>query len=140
MTKKNKTQPSDASVEDYIASIEHPKRRRDSYTLLEIMKRLTAEEPKLWGPSIIGFGQYHYKYDSGREGDFMRTGFAPRKANMVVYIMPGYREYEEQLARLGKHKIGKSCLYLTDLEKVDINVLEEIIADSLKYMREKYPN
>ena len=137
---QNKTQATDASVEDYIAQIEHPKRRRDSFTLLELMKRLTGDEPKLWGPSIIGFGQYHYKYASGREGDFMRTGFAPRKANMVVYIMPGYRDYGEQLARLGKHKIGKSCLYLTDLEKVDINVLEEIIADSLKYMREKYPN
>ena len=137
---QNKTQATDASVEDYIAQIEHPKRRRDSFTLLELMKRLTGDEPKLWGPSIIGFGQYHYKYASGREGDFMRTGFAPRKANMVVYIMPGYRDYGEQLARLGKHKIGKSCLYLTDLEKVDINVLEEIIADSLKYMQEKYPD
>lgn len=140
MAKQNKTKATEASVEDFIAQIEHPKRRRDSYTLLEIMKRLSGEEPKLWGPSIIGFGQYHYKYDSGREGDFMRTGFAPRKANMVVYIMPGYRNYGEQLARLGKHKIGKSCLYLTDLEQVDINVLEEIIADSLEYMRETYPN
>jgi len=137
---QNKTQATETSVEDYIAQLEHPKRRRDSYTLIEIMKRLTGEEPKLWGPSIIGFGQYHYKYDSGREGDFMRTGFAPRKANMVIYIMPGYRDYGEQLARMGKHKIGKSCLYLTDLEKIDINVLEEIIADSLKYMREKYPD
>lgn len=136
---QNKTQPHSGDVEAYIKSLDHPKRRRDGLTLLTLMQRITGEKPVMWGPSIIGFGRYHYKYESGREGDFFLTGFAPRKANMVVYIMPGYQDYSDLLSRLGPHKIGKSCLYITDLEKVDLSVLEELITKSVAYMRAKYP-
>ena len=92
----------------------------------------------MWGPSMIGFGRYHYKYDSGREGDFMMTGFAPRKAAMTLYIMPGYRDMSETLARLGPHRIGKSCLYIDRLESVDMDVLAEIVTDGVAYMRANY--
>ena len=93
----------------------------------------------MWGPAIVGFGQYHYRYDSGREGDFMRTGFSPRKANMAVYIMPGYSDHSAILARLGKHKSGKSCLNINKLADVDLDVLEELIRAGLADMAEKYP-
>ena len=110
----------------------------DAETLLEMMTRVTGCTPRMWGPSIIGFGRYHYRYDSGREGDFMLTGFSPRKANLVVYILPGYDDIGEQLSRLGRHKIGKSCLYVNKLADVDLDVLEEIVADSVEKMRRDY--
>lgn len=136
---KNKTQPTQVSPADFIASVDHPVRRADAQVLLEMMTRITGEEPKMWGPSIIGFGQYHYRYDSGREGDFMRTGFSPRKANMVVYILPGYTDFSAILDRLGKHKLGKSCLYINKLDDVDLDVLEELIRAGLADMAAKYP-
>ncbi|RPI72272.1 MAG: DUF1801 domain-containing protein [Ignavibacteriales bacterium] len=92
----------------------------------------------MWGPSIIGFGDYHYKYESGREGDFFITGFSPRKQNLTLYIMPGFKRYEELMQNLGKFKTGQSCLYIKKLEDVDLKVLKELIADSVKYMKEKY--
>ncbi|WP_417488074.1 DUF1801 domain-containing protein [Maricaulis sp.] len=136
---ENKTKPTTASPADFIATIEHPTRRADAETILAVMQRITGWEPRMWGPSIVGFGEYHYKYESGREGDFMRTGFSPRKANLVLYIIPGYSDYADKLARLGKHKLGKSCLYINKLADIDMDVLEEIIQAGLDDMAKKYP-
>ena len=127
-----KTRPTDASVEDFLKAVEHPQRREDGFELLKIMKELTNEEPTMWGPSIIGFGSYHYKYESGREGDMPLTGFSPRKRSLTVYIMSGFEEYNDLLDMLGKHKIGKSCLYINKLADVDKKVLKKIIKKSLK--------
>ncbi|MFX0054415.1 MAG: DUF1801 domain-containing protein [Candidatus Hermodarchaeota archaeon] len=127
-----KTRPTDASVEDFLKDVEHPQRREDGFELLEMMKEITNEEPIMWGPSIIGFGSYHYKYESGREGDMPLTGFSPRKKSLTVYIMSGFEEYKDLLDKLGKHKIGKSCLYINKLADVDKNVLKKIIKKSLK--------
>ncbi len=136
---ENKTQPTAIKPAEFVEAVEHPLRREDARTLLALMTRITGWDPQMWGPAIIGFGTYHYKYESGREGDFMRTGFSPRKANMVVYIMPGYSNYADKLARLGKHKLGKSCLYINKLADVDMSVLEEIIRAGLDDMAKKYP-
>lgn len=136
---ENKTQPTTIKPADFIDSVEHPVRRDDARALLALMERISGWEAQMWGPAIIGFGSYHYKYESGREGDSMRTGFSPRKANMAVYIMPGYSDYAEMLARLGKHKLGKSCLYINKLADVDMAVLEEIIRAGLDDMAERYP-
>ena len=136
---QNKTQPTTVSPDDYVAGIEHPVRREDAAVLLDLMRRITGWEARMWGPSIVGFGQYHYTYESGREGDFMRTGFSARKANLVVYILPGYSDFSDILARLGKHKLGKSCLYINKLADVDLAVLEELIRAALADMAEKYP-
>lgn len=135
---ENKTQSTDVEPADFVASVEHPTRRADAETLLELMERASGYKPKMWGPTIVGFGRYHYKYETGREGDSLITGFSPRKANLVVYIMPGYDDIAEQLARLGKHKIGKSCLYINKLTDVDLAVLEEIVVDSVDRMRQNY--
>lgn len=135
---QNKTQPTAVSVDDFIQSIDHEGKRKDALTSLEMMKRVTGMSPKMWGPTIIGFGRYHYKYESGREGDFLMTGFSPRKSALTFYIMPGYRDMSEPLSRLGKHKLGKSCLYINKLADVDMDVLEEIVVEGLDYMRENY--
>ncbi len=134
----NKTRVSDVDAADFIATIENPTRRADATVLLETMKRITGCEPRMWGPTIIGFGGYHYRYESGREGDSMITGFSPRKANLVLYVMPGYDDLGDQLAELGKHKVGKSCLYVNKLADVDLDVLERIIADGVETMRANY--
>ncbi len=134
-----KTQPTKIAPADYIAAVEHRTRREDAQTLLQLMQRITGWDAVMWGPSIIGFGEYHYKYDSGHEGNSMRTGFSPRKANLVLYIMPGYTDYSEILARLGKHKMGKSCLYINKLADIDLDVLEELIRAGLADMDKKYP-
>jgi len=131
----NKTTPTPNDPAEFVASVEHPVRRSDAETLLALMTRITGCPPKMWGPSIIGYGRYHYRYDSGREGDFMLTGFSPRKANLVVYVMPGYDDIGDQLTELGKHKLGKSCLYINKLADVDLAVLEQIIADGVARMR-----
>jgi len=102
------------------------------------MQRLSGEPPVLWGPSIVGFGSYHYKYESGREGDGPLLAFSPRKANMVVYIMPGFAGFEAKLAKLGKHKLGKSCLYLGRLKSIDMEVLTDLLTTDLALMRKKY--
>jgi hypothetical protein len=113
-------------------------RRQDCLRVLEIMKRVTGDEPKLWGPAMVGFGSYHYRYDSGREGDWFVTGFSPRKANLTLYIMAGFDRYAELLERLGKFKTGKSCLYVKKLADVDEAVLTELIAASVEHMRRTY--
>lgn len=135
----NKTQPTPVEPADFIASVDHEGRRADAETLLALFERITGWNAKMWGPSLIGFGEYHYKYDSGREGDFLATGFSPRKANMSVYILPGYEDYEDILSRLGKHKMGKSCLYINKLADVDLDVLEELIKAGLADLSKKYP-
>lgn len=134
----NKTQPHDGDVVAYLNSIEHAGRREDAFVLLDLMREVTGEQARMWGGSIVGFGQYHYVYDSGREGDHMITGFAPRKANMVVYVMPGFSQYGALLDKLGKYKTGSSCLYLGRLSNVDIKVLTKLVDKSVKDMRRKY--
>lgn len=134
----NKTKPTARAPEDFIASVTHPQRRADAFALLEFFNGVTGMRPKMWGPSIVGFGRYHYKYESGREGEHLMTGFSPRKTALTVYIMPGYRNMSEELARLGKHKIGKSCLYINKLADVEMGVLEEIVLSGLIYLRANY--
>ena len=129
-----KTRPTDQDVLDFLHQVEHKTRREDSFTLLEMMQVLTGEEAVMWG-SIVGFGSYHYKYESGREGDMPLVGFSPRKQNMTLYIMPGFEAYEDMLAGLGKHKIGKSCLYVNKLADVDEAVLRQLISHSYEHMK-----
>lgn len=133
-----KTSQNTNSVGNFIASIEHEKRRLDAERLLTIFHRVTKLEPKMWGGSIIGYGRYEYRYESGREGEYFLAGFSPRKASSTIYIMPGYQDLSEMLARLGKHKTGKCCLYINKLNDIDESVLEEIIIFGLAYMREHY--
>ncbi len=134
----NKTVPTPHSPADFLASIEHPRRREDGIALLALFNRVTQLKPVMWGGSIIGYGRYHYKYDSGREGDALMTGFSPRKNALSIYIMPGYRDMSFVLDRLGKHKTGKSCLYINKLDDVELSVLEEVILNGLAYMRKNY--
>jgi len=136
---ENKTKPTAASVADFLDAVPNARRREDAKKVCTMMERLSGYPPVLWGPSIVGFGSYHYKYDSGREGDAGRIGFSPRSTALVLYLVDGYRRKEAQLARLGKHKIGVSCLYINRLSDVDEAVLEEMVRDSLAYMDEKYP-
>jgi len=136
---ENKTKPSDRDVHAFIAGIEHETRRADAQVLLDMMARVTGFEPVMWGDSIVGFGQYHYSDESGREGEYLITGFSPRKSATSVYIMPGFKRYGDLLARLGKHRHSVSCLYINRLDKIDLSVLEEIVADSVGRMKEIYP-
>ncbi|MFX1367140.1 MAG: DUF1801 domain-containing protein [Promethearchaeota archaeon] len=130
---ENKTQPTNASVKGFLKAVEHPQRREDGFELLEMMKEVTNEEPIMWGPSIVGFGSYHYKYASGREGDWLKTGFSPRKQSLTIYIMEGFAEYDDLLKKLGEYKTGKSCLYINKLADVDRDVLREIIKKSYEH-------
>ncbi|MEN0652859.1 MULTISPECIES: DUF1801 domain-containing protein [Hyphobacterium] len=136
---ENKTQATRQSAEDFIATVEPEKRRAEAQILLALFRKVTGWEPVMWGPSIIGFGEYHYMYDSGREGDFMATGFSPRKARLSIYILPGYQDYSEILSRLGKHSTGKSCLYVNKLEDIDLGVLAELIAAGVRDLSKIYP-
>jgi hypothetical protein len=133
-----KTRPHAGDVRAFIDAIENDVRRRDALTSLELFAEVTGEEPRMWGPSIVGYGSYHYRYASGREGDWMLTGFSPRKQSMTLYIMPGFDAYETLLGRLGKHRTGKSCLYVNRFEDIDLDVLRELIAASVDEMRRRY--
>jgi hypothetical protein len=133
----NKTQLTDASVEAFLNTVEDEKQRADSFKVLELMSRVSGEEPKMWGPAIIGFGLRHLKYESGREMDWMLTGFSPRKSNLTLYIMGGFKKYDELMAKLGKHKTGKSCLYVKRLSDIDKSVLEELVASSIDHIKSK---
>lgn len=135
---KLKTKINDGNVVEFLNSVENVKRREDSFVILDIMTELTKESPKMWGSSIIGFGTYHYKAKSGHEGDWMKIGFSPRKQNLTLYIMNGYDQYNSLLSKLGKHKLGKSCLYINKLEDIDMEVLKELILDSSEYMTKHY--
>ena len=135
----NKTQPTDESVEDFLRGVENARRREDGLVLNDMFKRVTGFEPVMWGPTIVGYGKYHYKYKTGREGDFLATGFSPRKANLSLYIMPGYQDYGSILDRLGKHKKGASCLYINKLADIDMAVLEELVARGVKDLNNYWP-
>ncbi|WP_420859424.1 DUF1801 domain-containing protein [Marivivens marinus] len=136
---QNKTQVTATNPADFIAAVDHPQRREDAQVLDTLFRRVTGFKPRMWGPSIIGYGRYHYRYDSGREGDFLATGFSPRKANQVIYILPGYTDFGPILDRLGKWKKGKSCLYITKLADVDLAVLEELIRAGLDDLNSRWP-
>jgi Domain of unknown function (DU1801) len=136
---QNKTTQTSASVDAFIEAVPDENQKRDAKTLSALMARLSGEPPRMWGPSIVGFGRYHYRYESGREGDSCRVGFSPRSGRTVIYLVDGYRNRTAQLARLGKHKTGTACLYIKRLSDVDQAVLEEMIAASLADMRVKYP-
>ena len=129
-----KTKKNDASVEDFLNGVENPKRKADSFELLKMMQEITGEEPTMWGSSLVGFGSYDYKYASGREGSWFRTGFSPRKNAMTLYIMSGFSQYDELMEKLGKYTTGKSCLYVKKLEDVDQDVLRELIKQSAEHM------
>jgi len=133
-----KTKPTRASVTSFINAVENETRRKDAKTLFALMKKLTGDKPTMWGPSIIGFGAYHYKYESGREGDFMLVGFSPRKANMVLYALGSLKDNDPLLSKLGKFKRGRSCLYINKLDDVDMNVLEKVIQKSYETTKKKW--
>lgn len=126
-----KTQKTEASVEDFLNSITEEQRRADCFAVLELMKKATKAEPKMWGSSIVGFGDYRYKYDSGREGDWFLVGFSPRKKDLTLYLMGGLEQQQELLSQLGKYKTGKSCLYLNQLTDIDLKVLKKMIQQSV---------
>ena len=134
-----KTKPTKKSVKEFLKKVEHPTKRQDSFKILELMREVTNEEPVMWGDSIVGFGSYHYKYASGREGDWPLIGFSPRKQNLALYIMAGFDDYEEILKNLGKFKTGKSCLYINKLKDIDTQSLKKLISESVKYMKKQYP-
>jgi hypothetical protein len=133
-----KTKQTNQSVREFLDGITDEQRRRDCLVVLELMKEATRAEPKMWGESIVGFGSYHYKYESGREGDWFLTGFSPRKQNLTLYVMAGFERYDVLLKRLGKHKTGKSCLYVNRLDDVDLATLKELIKRSVEHVAKTY--
>ena len=130
-----KTRLTDASVADFLQGVDDEQKRADCFELVDLMSDVTGEEPKMWGDSIVGFGTYHYKYASGREGDWMQVGFSPRKQSLTLYIMSGFSRYDELMKGLGKFKTGKSCLYVKRLSDVDRDVLRELIAQSVEHVK-----
>jgi hypothetical protein len=132
-----KTKPTNQDVHQFIKAVEDEKKRVDSFEILKLMQKVTGEKPVMWGPSIVGFGSYHYKYKTGQEGDWPLTGFSPRKQNLTLYIMSGFKRYEELLSKLGKFKTGKSCLYIKKMEDINTKVLEELIRQSVDYISNK---
>lgn len=135
----NKTQATAASVKAFLDAVEPARKREEARQLDELFRKVTGWQPRMWGPSMVGYGEYHYTYASGREGDFLATGFSPRKAKHSIYIMPGYGDYGPILERLGKHSIGKSCLYVNTLADIDLDVLAELIEFGLRDLAEKFP-
>ena len=134
----NKTQANDASVEAYLAAIEDPGRRQDCAALVKLMSKVTKAPPVMWGSSIVGFGSYHYKYESGREGDSCATGFSSRKGDISIYLVAEGAGQAELLATLGRHKMGKACLYVRQLADVDLKVLEKLVAGSVAEVRRRH--
>ena len=129
-----KTKPNEQSVTDFLQAVQEERKRKDSFAILELMKEVTGQDPKMWGDSMIGFGTHHYKYASGREGDWFVTGFSPRKQNLTLYIMSGFDEYDALMKKLGKYKTGKACLYINKLEDVDLSVMKDLIQKSVVHM------
>jgi len=142
---ENKTKPTDVSVAEFIDAVEPASKREDAKVLDALFRKVTGLEPQMWGPTMIGYGSYHYKYESGREGDMLRTGFSPRKAKHSLYLMGGYcdeitaKHREDALSRLGKYKTGASCLYVNKLADIDLDVLEEMIRADWDTMNRLYP-
>ncbi|TKC15914.1 DUF1801 domain-containing protein [Robertmurraya kyonggiensis] len=135
-----KTKETDNSVLEFIETVENPKKKEDAYRLLDIFTEATGYEAKMWGPSIIGFGAYHYKYASGHEGDAPLVGFSPRKAKISLYFAPGDTQREELLERFGKYTSGKGCVYINKVADIDVEVLKELITQSVTFLKELYPN
>ena len=133
-----KTTPNKASVKGFLDAVEDPARRRECRDLSALMRAATGRRARMWGTSIVGFGKYRYRYASGREGEWPIVGFSPRKRNLSIYIMPGFARYGALLKRLGKHKMGKSCLYLTRLDDVDRDVLRELIERAVADIRARH--
>lgn len=136
---QNKTQPTAASVETFLSTVEPPQKQTDARTLLIMMQDLTGKAPVMWGSSIIGFGTYQYKYDSGREGSHIVTGFSPRKTALTVYIMCGFDSHQGLMDRLGTYKTGRSCLYIKKLSDIDQDILRQLIMASITWMKANYP-
>ena len=137
---KLKTKETDSSVIEFIENVESPKKREDAYQLLEIFTETTGYKAKMWGPSIIGFGAYHYKYESGHEGDAPLVGFSPRKAKISLYFATGDAKREELLKNFGKHTTGKACVYINKVADIDIDVLKALIHQSITFLKETYPH
>lgn len=133
-----KTKKTNASVTAFLNKVKNKQRKEDCFVVLEMMKEITGDEPKMWGPSIVGFGTYHYVYASGREGDWMITGFSPRAQSLTLYIMSGFNKHDELMSKLGKYKTGKSCLYISKLEDVDTAILKQLIKSSVQSMKKRY--
>ena len=133
-----RTRPTRASVTAFMAAIEDRQMRADAKKVAAMMRRVTGKRATMWGPGIVGYGRYHYHYASGRQGEFMITGFSPRKQALTVYIMPGFSGFEKLMSKLGKYRTGKSCLYIKQLDDVDETVLEQLIRESVEYMRAHY--
>ena len=136
---ENKTKQTDASVEAYLAAIADETRRQECRDLVKLMTKVSKQQPKMWGAGIVGFGSYHYKYESGREGDSCLTGFSSRKDDVSVYLTAGFEGRDELLAQLGKHKMGKACLYIRKLSEVNPKVLEQLVAGSIAEVKRRYP-
>ncbi len=134
----NKTRPNKTSVRSFLAAIDDDGRRADCKAVAAIMRRVTGKPATMWGTSMVGFGKYRYKYESGREGDAFLTGFAPRKQALTIYVMDGFSGYDALMKRLGKYKTGKSCLYVKRLDDIDRDVLEQLLTRSVRHMRRKY--
>lgn len=134
-----KTQRNDQDVEAFLNALPDDQRRQDCFSVLEIMREVTGAEPKMWGDSIVGFGDYRYRYESGRQGEWFLTGFSPRKQNLTLYIMAGFDHYDELMGQLGKFKTGKSCLYIKKLRDINVPVLRELVKQSVAHMIETNP-
>jgi uncharacterized protein DUF1801 len=134
---ENKTKPTAQSVKDFLNALPDEKKRADCFAIVDLMKEVTGIEPRMWGTSIVGFSSYHYKYESGREGDMPITGFSPRKQNLTLYLMGGFDQHEDLLKKLGKHSLGKGCLYIKRLSDIDQSALKKLVQASVKYMQKK---
>ncbi len=139
MMAENKTRATDADVVEFLSNVPDERKRQDCFTMMQLMQEVTGEEPKMWGPSIVGFGSYHYKYASGREGDMPLTGFSPRKQNFTIYITSGFEQYDDLMQKLGKHTTGSSCLYIKRLSDIDLGVLRELVEKSVAHMKATNP-
>ncbi|MEO2213686.1 DUF1801 domain-containing protein [Paenibacillus amylolyticus] len=137
---KPKTTVTDQSIVEFIEQIESPQKKKDAYQLLDIFTETTGYEAKMWGPSIIGFGTYHYKYDSGHEGDAPLVGFSPRKAKISLYFATGDSEREDLLKDFGKHTTGKACVYINKITDIDVDVLKALIMQSVEFLKKTYPD
>ena len=135
-----KTTPTNEDVDAFVNSVEDEQKRNDCRRIIKIMSELSGEQPKMWGPSIVGFGTYHYRYATGREGDWMLTGFSPRKQALTLYIMSGLKDFEKMLSTLGKYKTGKACLYIKKLDDIDESVLRNLIRASIDKLKKIYGN
>jgi hypothetical protein len=133
-----KTKQTDASVVKFIKSVADEQKRADSFALIDIMSQITKQPPKMWGPTIVGFGMYHYKYESGHEGDMCLTGFSPRKAALTLYVMPGFEKYAELMKSLGTYKAGKACIYVKRLDDLHLPTLKKLIRESVKHVAQKH--